>query len=56
MVITERNEKLCQTTGIAGIQGAFSDKVTTNIDVFIDEAVVQCDVQVVENIFIDDSK
>ena len=36
--------------------GAFSDKVTTNIDVFIDEAVVQCDVQVVENIFIDDSK
>ena len=56
IVITERNEKLCQTTGIPGTQGAFSDKLTPNIDVFIDEPVVQCDVQGVENTFTDDFK
>ena len=33
-----------------------SDKVIPAIDVFTDEPVVQCDVQVVENTFIDDSK
>ena len=36
--------------------GAFSDKVAPDIDGFTDEAVVQCDVQVVENATVDDSK
>ena len=49
IVITEKNEKLCHTTAIPQIQGAFSDKVTPNIDGFTDEPVVQYDVQVVEN-------
>ena len=26
IVITEKNEKLCQTTGLPGTQGAFSDR------------------------------
>ena len=39
IVITEKNEKLCQTTEIPGCQGAFSDKVTPNIDGFSDEPV-----------------
>ena len=50
IVITEKNEKLCHTTAIPRIQGAFSDKVTPNIDGFTDKPVVQYDVQVVENI------
>ena len=54
--INEKNEKLCQNTGIPGIQEAFSDKVTLDIDGFTVEPVVQCDVQVTENTFIDDSK
>ena len=37
--------------GIPGPKGTFSDKVTTGIDGFTDESVVQCDV-----IFLDDSK
>ena len=49
IVITEKNEKLCHATGIPGTQGAFSDKVTPNINGFTDETVVQYDVQVVEN-------
>ena len=44
IVITEKYKKLCQTTGIPGTQGEFSD-----IDAFTDEPVVQCDVQIVEN-------
>ena len=40
--------KIIQTTGIPGVQGAFSDKVTPDIDVFTDELVVQYDVQVVK--------
>ena len=56
IVITEKNEKQCQTTGIPRTLGAFSDKVTLDIDGFTDEPVVKCDVQVVENTFIDDSK
>ena len=55
IVITENKEQ-CQITGIPGTQGAFSDKVTPDIDGFTDEPAVQCDVQVVENIFIDDCK
>ena len=50
IVITEKNEKLCQATGILGTQGVFSDRVTP------DKLVVQCGVQAVENTFIDDSK
>ena len=56
ILATETNEKLCQTTGIPGTQEIFLDKVTPNIYVFTYEPVVQCDVQVVENTFIDDSK
>ena len=43
-------------TGIPGTQRPFSDKVTSDIDGFSFEPVVQCDVQVVGNTFIDDSK
>ena len=56
IVITEKNEKLCQTAGIPGTERAFSDKVTLNIDGFTDEPLVQCDVQVVENTFTDGSR
>ena len=35
---------------------AFSDKVTPGINDFIDEPVVQCDVQAVENAFMNDLK
>ena len=41
IVITEKNEKLSLTSEIPGIQGAFSDKVTPDIDDFTDEPVVQ---------------
>ena len=54
IVIAEKKEKLCQTAGIPGTQGAFSDKVTPYIDLVTGEPVVQCDVQVLENTF--DSK
>ena len=56
IVITEKNEKLCQITGIPETQGALSDKVAPDIDGFTDEPVVQCDVQVAENTVIDYSK
>ena len=39
-----------------GTQEAFSDKVTTGINGFTLEPAVQCDIQVVENTFMDDSK
>ena len=55
IVITEKNEKQCQNTRIPGTQGTFS-KLPQTFDGFTDEPVVQCDVQVVENTFIDDSK
>ena len=51
IVISEENEKLCQTTGIPG-----RDIFRPLIDGFTDKPVVQCDVQVVENTFRDDSK
>ena len=54
--VTVKNEELCQTTGIPGNQGAFLDKVTSDIDGFTDELVVHCDLQVVKNTFVDDSK
>ena len=43
-VITEKYEKLCYTAGILGIQGAFSGKVTPDIDGCIEEPAVQYDV------------
>ena len=46
VVINNKNGKLCQTTGIPGIQGTISDKITSDIDGFTDEPVVQCDVEV----------
>ena len=54
-VITEKIEILCQTTGTPGTQGAFPDKVTTDVDVFTDEPVVQCDAKVEANTFLDGS-
>ena len=56
IVNTRKNQKLCQTIEIPGTQGAISDKVTPDIIVFTDEPVDQCDVQVLENTFTDDSK
>ena len=49
IIITKKNEK-------PGTHRAFSDKVARDIDDFTDEPIVQCDVQVLENTFIDDSK
>ena len=49
MLLLRKMKKLCHTTRTPGTQGAFSDKVTPDIDGFTDEPVVQCDVQVVEN-------
>ena len=40
---------------LQGNQGS-KGQVTPDIDGFTDEPVAQCDVQVVENIFTDDSK
>ena len=37
VVITVKNEKLCQTKGIPGTQGTSSDIVTCDIDGFTDE-------------------
>ena len=41
---------------IPGIQGKFLDKVTPDIDRFTDKPVIQCNIQVVENTFVDVSK
>ena len=41
---------------IPGTQGTFSDKFALDIDDFTDEPEFQCDVQVVKNTFVDDSK
>ena len=55
ITITEKNET-CQTAETPGAQGAFSDKVAPDTDIFTDEPVIQRDVQVVKNTFIDGSK
>ena len=60
VAITQKNvkqyvRKIIQL-GIQGTQGAFTDKVTPNIYDLTDEPVVQCDVCVVKNAFVDDSK
>ena len=55
--ITEKNEKHVRLQlSISGTQGAFSDKVAPDFDGFTDEPVLKCDVQAVENLFVDDSK
>ena len=51
VVITVKNEKSCQTATEGHFQIFFSD-----IDGFTVEQSVQCDIQVVENIFVDDPK
>ena len=56
VAIIVKNEKLCQTTGMPGSQGAYSGKVTSDIDSFTDDTVVQCEVQAVEKPFVDDSR
>ena len=61
VAITEKNEKQYAKLEISirRIQGAFLDKVVSDIDGFTDEPVVhQFHVQVVENTFVDldDSK
>ena len=59
VAITEKNEKQYVRLQliIPGTQGAFLDKVTPDIDGFTDEPVLhQCDIQVVEYTFVDDSK
>ena len=55
VVITEKNEKQ-YVRQIPGTQGAFSDKITPDIESFTDEPVVQCDVRVVKNTLVDYSK
>ena len=42
--------------GILRTQGAFSDKVTLDIDDFTNEPVVQCNVQIVQKNFVVNSK
>ena len=56
--ITEKNEKqyVRRQLIISWTQGAFSCKVASDIDVFIDKPIVQCDVEVVKNSIVDDSK
>ena len=41
---------------IPGMLGAFSGKLVPDIDGFTDESEVQCDVQVVKNTLVHDSK
>ena len=58
--LAEKNEKqhvrqIIQQ-GIRGVLGKFSYKITPDIDGFIDETVVQCDVGVVKDTFVDNSK
>ena len=47
---------MSQISGVPGTQGAFLDKVSSDIDGFTDELVVQCDARVGENNLLDDSK
>ena len=59
VVIIEKNKKQyvrLATASIPGTQGAFSDKVALDIDDFTDEPEFQCDVHVVKNTFVGDSK
>ena len=58
VVITEKkNGKVRLRVNILVTQGAFLEKVISDIDGFTDGRVIhQWDVQVVENTFVDDSK
>ena len=51
-----KNDISKYSLNIPGTQEAFSDKVVPDSDGFTDEPVVQCDVQVVKNAFVGDSK
>ena len=55
--ITEKTEKqyVRLQLRILETQGAYSNKVAPDIDCFTKEAVVQCDLEVVKNAFVDDS-
>ena len=55
VAITEKNEEEYARLQLI-IPGAFTDKVIPNIDGFTDELLVQCDLQVVGNTFVDYSK
>ena len=48
--------QIIQLGYIWGTQGEFSDKVILDIDGFTNEPVVQCNLWVVRNTFVDDSK
>ena len=53
-MITKKNEKhvrLHTQLRIPGIQEAFSDKISLDIDDFTDDPEFQCDVQVLKNTF-----
>ena len=56
VAITEENEKEYARLqlSIPGTHLVFSDKVAPDIDGFTNEPVVQCDVEVVKNSFVDD--
>ena len=58
IAITEKNEKqyVRLQLSLPRTQEAFSEKAAPDIDRFNDESVVPCDVQVVENTFVDNSK
>ena len=53
--ITEKKEKNMSDNLYTNIPQAFSEKVSPDID-FTDEPVVECDVAIVKNTFVDDSK
>ena len=56
-VITDKMKNYVRLQlSMPGTQEAFWDKVTTDIDGFTDEPVVQCDIEVIKNIFVDDSR
>ena len=56
--VTQKNENqyVRLQLRIPGTQRLFSDNVHPGIDGFTDEPVVQKDVQILENTFVDDSK
>lgn len=59
LAITVKNEKKTNgrqiiQRGIRGTQGAFTNKITPDIDGCTDEPVFPCDVRIVKNYFVDD--
>ena len=56
-LLRKMKNNMSETTAKCRAQGAFLDNITPDIDGLTDEPVVhQCDVQVVENTFVNDSK